>query len=151
MWNKRNCRCQRRGVAAVEGAIILSALSLLLIGMLELSILLLNHTAMAEGARRVARTAIVRGDRCNTAVEWGPGEITIAGNSDHPAAETLREMLFTLNPAQVQLQVRWLDNDNQAGDRVQVIVQHTHQPIVPAWGWNTGLVLRGSSTMQIAH
>lgn len=148
---KGNRRQQRRGAAAIEGAVVLAALALLLLGMLELSLLLLNHTALAEGSRRVARAAIVHGDRCGSLGEWGPAEVTVTADANHPAAAVLREMLFAVSPADVQLQIRWLDNDNSAGDRVQITVRHNHQPLVPAWGWNTGLVLQSTSTMQIAH
>ncbi|WP_254509777.1 TadE/TadG family type IV pilus assembly protein [Anatilimnocola floriformis] len=143
-------RRQRRGAVAVESAIILGGLSLLLLGMLELSLMLLNHTTMSEGARRVARAAMVRGDRSPTQV-WGPTKLTLKANDNHAAAEALRSILCAVPAADVQLEIEWLDGDNSAGDRVRVTVQHTHKPIVPAWGWNSGLVLRGSSTMQIAH
>jgi hypothetical protein len=148
---KRRHRRQRSGTAIVESAMIVSVLALLLIGMLEMSLMLMNHTSMAEGARRIARAAIVHGDRCSSMGPWGPADVSIQGDAAHPAAEVLREILFTLPPADVQIDIRWLDGDNNAGDRVRVTVQHMHQPIVPAWGWNTGLTLRGSSTMQIAH
>jgi hypothetical protein len=113
--------------------------------------LLLNHTAMAEGSRRVARAAIVHGDRCGSLGAWGPADVALVGNANHPAASVLREVLFAVSPAEVQLEIRWLDSDNCAGKRVQVTVRHAHQPLVPAWGWNTGLVLQSTSTMQIAH
>ncbi|QDU31649.1 hypothetical protein ETAA8_68090 [Anatilimnocola aggregata] len=143
-------RRNRRGAAMVEGAIVLSVCALLL-GMLELSLMLVNHTMMSEGARRVARAAIVRGDRCGSMGEWGPAQLTINANDSHAAAAVLREVLFTLPPADAQIQITWLDADNSAGDRVRVNVNHTHRPIVPVWGWNTGLVLSGTSTMQIMH
>ena len=150
MKQKCSLHRSRRGVVAVESAIVLGTLTLLLLGMLEMSLILINHTTMAEGARRVARLAMVRGDR-STATAWGPTKLTLQGNASHAAAVELRSILCAVPAADVQLEVEWLDGDNSAGDRVRVTVQHTHKPVVPAWGWNTGLVLRGSSTMQIAH
>jgi Flp pilus assembly protein TadG len=143
-------RASRRGAIALESALVLGTLSLLLLGLLELTIILLNQTSMAEGARRIARTAIVRGDRSPTTA-WGPAKLTLKGNDNHEAAEKLREILCAVPAGEVDVEIEWLDGDNTAGDRVRVTVQHTHRPIVPAWGWNTGLVLRGSSTMRIAH
>jgi hypothetical protein len=145
------CKRTRRGAAAVEGAVVLGALTLLLLGMMELALMLMNHTAMSEGARRIARAAIVHGDRCGGMGEWGPAPLLLQGDDDHAAAAALRDVLCSLSPGQVQIEVTWLNGDNAAGDRVRVKVQHTHQPVVPAWGWNTGLVLSGTSTMLIAH
>ena len=143
-------RTNRRGSVAVESALVLGALSLLLLGMLEMSLILLNQTAMAEGARRVARAAMVHGDRAPDET-WGPAKLTLQGSDTHEAAAKLREILCAVPASDVELEVEWIDGDNSAGDRVRVTLQHTHRPIVPAWGWNTGMVLRGSSTMQIAH
>jgi Flp pilus assembly protein TadG len=136
----------------VESAVVLATTLLLLLGMLELSIVLVRHTVMSEAARRIARAAMIHGASATaTQSHWGPASVTINAASSHPAATAVRDVLMTLDPAQVQIAVQWPDGGNNPDQRVRVAVTFTHQPIVPVPGWYNHLDLQGSSTMRIAH
>jgi Flp pilus assembly protein TadG len=142
----------RRGATLVESAIVLAVLLLILMGMMELSVALVRHTAITEAARRVARAAIVHGRMANSSLgSWGPAAIdTNAGNSDGVALAA-RDVLMTIDPADVTLSVRWLDGDHEPDDRVQVTVSYIHHPLVPIPGWYSQLNLTAVSVMRVAH
>lgn len=142
---------KRRGATLVESALILSVFLLLLLGMLELSLALVRHTAICEAARRVARAAVVHGSRCQTAAPWGPAAIALTADDSHLAAETALPALVTLQPPDVHIELSWPDGGNHSDDRVRVVVHSTHHPIVPIPGWYEQLDLRAESTMPIAH
>jgi Flp pilus assembly protein TadG len=145
-------RSQRRAVALVESAIVLPVCLLLLLGMLELSVALVRHTVMSEAARRVARAAMIHGANATVAQgQWGPSSLSINAGDSHAAATAVRDVLMTLDPAQVQIAIQWPDGGNLPDQRVSVAVTYLHQPIVPIPGWYDHLDLQGHSTMRIAH
>lgn len=142
----------RRGATLIETAIVLPVSLLFLLGMLELTIALVRHTVVAEAARRVARSAIVHGASATKAQgHWGPAPIELHAADDHPAAACARDVLMTLDPAQVQINLRWPDGGNEPDDRVEVTIALVHQPLVTFPGLYGQLNLSGRSTMRIAH
>ena len=152
MRTKSNGRTKRTGTTLVESAMVLAACVLLLFGMLELSLALVRHSVMSEAARRVARAAIVHGDRSAPAQDpWGPAPLSVNAADDHPAAAAARLVLMTINPAEVEIELTWPEGGNQAGQQVRVATRFTHRPIVPVPGWYDELSLQAVSTMQIAH
>ena len=149
---RRIARFRRRAVALVESAIVLAICLLLLLGMLELSMALIRHTVMSEASRRIARVAMIHGSKASdTQGKWGPAPVSTNAASSDPSAAAVRDVLMTLNPADVTIDLKWLDGGNEPDQRVQVTVSYTHYPIVPIPGWYTQLDLVGVSTMRIAH
>jgi Flp pilus assembly protein TadG len=143
---------RRRGSTLVESTFVLSVCAVLLLGMLEMSLALVRHTAMVETSRSVAREAIVHGSLAAPLLEeWGPETLTISAADDHPAARAARKTLVTINPAEVQLEISWPDGDNQPNQRVRVAANYRHRPVVAIRGWYDELPLEGISTMFVAH
>lgn len=145
-------RQQRRGTTLVESAIVLSASAVLLLGMMEMSVVLVRYITVSEATRRVARAAIVHGSM-TTATQgvWGPTTVNTNAGASNPAAVVAREALMALNPEDVTVQVRWPDGSNQPGRRVEVNLSYTHTPIVSLPAMYSTLELKGSSTMRVAH
>lgn len=142
----------RAGVAAVEGALILSALMLLLFVLLDLGLAVCRYNVLSATARNVARAAIVRGaDAAPQLSAWGPTayEGTAADSSD--AAVVASAWLATMNPADVSMQLTWPDGDNQPNHRVSVQLSYSHQFLVSFLGLGTALPLESQSTMLISH
>jgi Flp pilus assembly protein TadG len=136
----------------VESAVVLPICLLLLLGMLELSIALVRHTVMSEAARRVARAAIVHGSKATSSSgRWGPAPLQTSADSSEPSAAAVRDVLMTLDPADVSIAVNWPDGGNQPDQRVQVTVRYTHHPMISFPGLYGQLDLIGVSTMRIAH
>jgi hypothetical protein len=138
-------------VIAVESAIILSSCLALLLGMLELSVVLVRNTVAADVSRRVARAAIVHGESANATLgSWGPASMELTADSGHPVALAARPALMVLNPSDVHISVVWPDGGNLVGQRVLVTVSILHHPIVSALGYGS-FTLQGMSIMRIAH
>ena len=68
---------RRRGAVVVEGAIVLTSLIVILFGMLDLALLVLESNTLAEAARRLCRQAVVHGQMAAPRMTtWGPGSLT---------------------------------------------------------------------------
>src|SRR5687767_15026058 len=120
-------RRRRRATTTVESAVVLAVCLVLLFGMLDLSLLVMRNTLMSAAARRVARAAMVHGGSASASQgQWGPASLTTHGASDDPAALAIRDMLLTLDPNEVSINLVWLDGGNKPDQRVQVIVRYTH-------------------------
>ncbi|MFX8976598.1 TadE/TadG family type IV pilus assembly protein, partial [Acinetobacter baumannii] len=66
-------RIPRRGVVAVESAVVLSVFLLVLFGLIDLGLAVLNYNNLREAAQQLTRVAAVRGS--NAAPQyttWGP-------------------------------------------------------------------------------
>src|ERR1700733_1730743 len=111
----------RRGVAAVEGALVLSALMVLLFALLDLGLAVCRYNILAATARNLARAAIVRGaDAAPQLSAWGPNAY-IGNAADSSAMATVAAAwLATMSPADVSVQLTWPDGDNQPDHRVSV-------------------------------
>jgi Flp pilus assembly protein TadG len=143
---------RRRAATLLESAVVLPVCLFMLLGMIELTIVLVRHTVMAEAARRVARAAMVHGaSALPSQGQWGPAPLDLDAADDHLAAAIARDVLMTLEPSQVQISVRWPDADNESDDRVEVNVTLVHQPMVTFPGFYDQLTLSGRSVMRIAH
>jgi hypothetical protein len=124
---------------------------LLLLGMLEMTLVIVRYTVMVEVAKRIAREAIVHGNLASDGEQWGPAAIVTHAASGSPVALATRNVLTTLDPSEVAIAVTWLDGDNQPDQRVKVSVSYTHQPIISIAHLWSSIELQGSSTMRIAH
>lgn len=141
----------RCGATMVETAIVLGTLLLLLLGMFDVALGVLRHNVISDAARRLARAAAVHGEMAeNGMTTWGPTtyERTAADGSE--MAATVRPLLITMQPEDVQLQIAWPDGSAEPGELVRVTVRYRHEPLVPLLV-GTNIELRAESTMLIAH
>jgi hypothetical protein len=150
--------CQRRfvlnrsGAAAVECAIALPAALFVLFALLDLGLATVRYNVLAEGARRVARAAIIHGSLAPSVVgTWGPDEFSGSAADDSPVTAPIADMLPTMARDAVAVRVTWLDGDNGPRDRVQVELAYDHQSLIPfmaSWG---DVDLRAATTMRIVN
>ncbi|MBA3485241.1 MAG: pilus assembly protein [Pirellulales bacterium] len=149
---KGRSRRLRRGVAVVEGAIILPLAIGLLLVLLDLGIATARYNALGHASRRVARAAAVRGaDISKHEPSIGPAAVTVQADDAHPLCALARRSLPLMNPEDVAVTVSWPDGDNNPCSRIRVELQYIHQPIVPliaVWG---DLDLRAASTMRVVN
>ncbi len=145
-------RTNRRGAVAVEAAIVLGLLFMLLFVIFDLGLAAARYNMLSGTARSIARQAIVRGAKASTELSpWGPGEY--AGNAADSAemARIAAPLLATMDPADVVLEVSWPDGDNEVGNRVHVHLSFVHRPFVPLLNLAGSFTLRADSTMRIMH
>lgn len=141
----------RRGATTVESAVVLLVLLLLIFGALDVGLAVVRYNAVSEAARRAARSVIVRGNKATHLGSLGPSTLSITAADSHPVADSARTVLPSMIPAEVDIQVQWLDGDNRPNRRIRVEVNYVHVPLTFVMlGWG-GVPLKADSTMIIAH
>jgi len=144
-------RLPRRGVAVVEGAVVLSVMLILLFVILDLGLAVARYNILAATAREVARAAIVRGSLASpTAPEWGPAPYSGTAADGSEIAQAAAQYLAALPPSDVSVIVRWPDDGNREGDRVEVELRYFHAAL-PILGFGSGFDLRAQSSMRIVY
>jgi Flp pilus assembly protein TadG len=142
----------RQGVAAVEGAIVLSVFLLTLFGMLDLGLLVLDYNTLSEATRRFARQAIVHGQMAAPAqTVWGPATVsgTAADGTEYAAA--LSPELATFNLSNVNYSIVWPAGTNRPDDPVQVTVTYQYPPIIPYLLGSQTVPIRAVTNMSVQH
>jgi Flp pilus assembly protein TadG len=141
---------QRRGVAALESAITLSATLLLLAAIVDLGLATLRYNALGHACRLIAREASFQGAD-SIATSLGPATLNGNAGDGSVVAELVADLLPTMPPANVAYAVEWLSGDNRPGGRVRVVMQFTHQPLAPglaSWGV---IPITATSTVTIVN
>ena len=147
-----NLRRDRHGVAAVEGALILSALMLLLFVLLDLGLAVCRYNILSAAARNLARAAIVRGaDAAPQLSAWGPNPYSGNAGDSSAMATVAASWLATMSPGDVSMQLTWPDGDNQSNHRVSVQLGYNHQFLTSFLSLGNALSLQAQSTMLIMH
>ncbi len=145
-------RHPRRGVAVVEGAIVLVVFLLILFSMLDLGLLVLNYNTMCEAARRLARVAIVHGRMAAPAqTVWGPDSVGGNASDGSQYANALSPELVTFDLKSVNYSIQWPSGTNQPDDPVQVTLTYRYSPILPYVLGTQTIPIQAVSTMSVQH
>ncbi len=143
---------KRCGATLVEVAVVLGSLFIVLFGMLDLSLLVLESNTAAEASRRLCRTAVVHGQMASPQMTvWGPATVTGNAGDGTEYAQALSPELVTFNLSNVNYTINWLDGSNQPGKRVQVVVNFQYQPLMPFLVGGSAIPVTMDTTMQVAH
>lgn len=150
--NGRNASCTRRGVAAVEGALVVSVFLFILFGMLDLGLLVLQYNMLTEGTRHLARSAMVHGAKASSgATAWGPAIVTGNAADGSQYAKVLQQELGTAHSADINFTVDWPAGTNDPDDPVQVKLSYSYQPLIPFLFGSGQIALQSISKVRIAH
>ncbi|QDU92935.1 TadE/TadG family type IV pilus assembly protein [Lignipirellula cremea] len=148
-----NCRRQlarlRGGAVAVESAIVLSLWLLLVIASIELSLCALRYNLLAEASRELSRQIMVHGSLSTD--PWGPATLTVKANSSSDLVAAVQNRLPTMNTADVDVEVEWLDGGNAPNDRVRILIAYTHINHIPFAIINREMPLRAECIVRILH
>ena len=147
----RSPHSRRRGVAAVEAAVVLTTFLVVLFALFDVALASARSNALSESACRAARAAIVRGGKSPTSSRLGPSTWSGTAASNHVVTQAIRPLLITMPPGQVQVRLTWPDGGNAVGQRVRVEVSYQQQNSVPFVFGSTPWPLQASSTMRIVH
>jgi hypothetical protein len=110
----------------------------------------MRENTLAEGARRLARQASLRGEKSAIDhAEWGPVRRIESADDSTELATAARSKLLMVDPGAVQIDVIWPDGRNRPGDRVTVVLTYEHHTTLPFLFGSEPLELRGESTMRI--
>ena len=143
----------RRGAALVGTAVTIMVFVAMILGMVDFGILVLRHHVLAQATRQLARRVIVHGDLSTEMGTWGPTTVNIYADDPGEMGTIVRNNLVAINPANVSIQVQWIDAGTsvQAHDRITVTTTAPFQPMLTFLFGNPTFTLTASSTMPIAH
>jgi hypothetical protein len=132
--------------------LVLAALTLIVMGILDVGIAVLRYNGLSDAARRLARCVIVHGAMAQPQHSvWGPEEYAATADDQSEIAAAVRPWLIAAAPEDVSIRVQWIDGDNQPNQRVRVTLQYAHERFVPLLFGGSPVPLEAVSTMQIAH
>lgn len=130
----------------------MTAFLVIVFGMFDLGLLVLDFNTLSEAARRLCRQAIVHGQMAAPQMTvWGPSSVsgTAADATDY--ARALCPEMATFNLENVNFVIDWPDGSNQPDDRVQVTVTYRYQPMMPFVLGSAAVPLQVVTTMHVAH
>ncbi|NIO34297.1 MAG: hypothetical protein GTO26_04800 [Planctomycetales bacterium] len=136
----------------MEMAIALPLILILSLGMLDLGIGVFRYNVLSYAARHAARQAIVHGSRADRLGPWGPATLSLTAADPHPIASAIEPILSaSIDPANVTLEVVWVDGSNEVDRRVSVTLTAPFLPVMTFIFGNSPHTLRAESIMNIAH
>lgn len=145
-------RRSRRGVSAVEGAIVLIVFSLILFTMLDLGLMVLDYNLLCEGASHLCREAVVHGSMAAPQeASWGPAMVSGNVGDGSSYSQAIQQDLVTLPLNEVSYSLEWASNANQPGGQVQATLSYQFTPIIPYVLGSKAISLKAVATMQIIH
>ncbi|WP_417850619.1 TadE/TadG family type IV pilus assembly protein [Thalassoglobus sp.] len=147
--NSGNKQC-RRGASVVEAAIVLPVLLMVLMVALDLALMVLEYNTLAEGSRKLARAASLRGEYSEPEItSWGPETYSSSIAEDSVQTQIVKPICVTMPHQEVTVQLEWLDGVNEADSRVKATVSYVHQPVFGLLG--ADLPMQSSSVVRIRH
>src|SRR4051812_48740135 len=137
MLRRSNPR-RRRGASMVEAVITTTALTTLMLGMVDMGVGIFRMHILSEAARQGARQAAVHGAEADPNPphsgrlgSWGPTTVgPLAGNSGDSKVAGMLPYLSGLDLSTVNVTFQWPDNNNNIESRVQVTVTTTWSPML---------------------
>jgi Flp pilus assembly protein TadG len=133
-------------------AIALPLILILSLGMIDLGIGVFRYNVLSYAARNAARQAIVHGSRADRLGPWGPATLSFTAADAHPIATAIEPILgASIDPANVTMDVVWVDGSNEVDNRVSVTLTAPFFPIMTFIFGNSPHTLHAESTMIIAH
>jgi len=136
MSSQAKCSARRqrqRGQAAVEFALVVVFLVVLLVSILEMTMFIYTYAALTNAAKEGVRYAIVHGASTGTAVSG-----TVKSPSTPCSTAATGALLTTVqtyaalslhNTSSMSINACFPDGDNKPGSAVQVSVSYPYQPI----------------------
>ena len=143
-------RNNRRGVALVEAALVITPLLVVTLGLLDMGVGLYRFHIISEATRQLARTASVHGQYANVLGQWGPSSYTSTANATGSIAAAVRPYLVGIDPNTVSVSVQWPNGSNEIEKDVRVTLANPFRPLLTRWFGGT-IMLSAVSEMKIAH
>jgi Flp pilus assembly protein TadG len=142
----------RRGVAAVEAAIVLSVFLLILFVMIDLSLMVLDYNLLCEGAQQLCRQAMIHGSKsAPQETMWGPTSVQGNAGDGSQYSQAFQQDLATLPLSKVKYQLVWPNGTNRPDDSVQATLSYQYSPMIPFVLGNQPIALQAVCTMAVDH
>ncbi|MEX2357386.1 MAG: TadE/TadG family type IV pilus assembly protein [Pirellulaceae bacterium] len=131
----------------MESAFVLMVLFVLVLGMFDFGIAAFRRNLLCEGAKRIARMAVLHGE--NSSQPFGPESIDTQADENQAILATLAPILKTMRADEIRVQVVWQDTSNVTNSLVQVEVEYPNGMLMSRW-WGIDLIsLHGHAAGRI--
>jgi Flp pilus assembly protein TadG len=131
-------RCRReRGSTVVESALAMTVFFMLVLGIMDMSCMVMAHNTLAYAAREGIRWASVRG-----AASGSPADAAMV-------SAYVKSRMISLNPAAAAVTTTWTPNNN-AGSTINITVTYAYTPVAPFLP-SPALTLRSRSHGYVAR
>ncbi len=145
-------RTARRGVAAVEAAVVLSVFLLILFVMIDLALMVLDYNLLCDGAQQLCRQAMVHGSKAAPQeAMWGPTNVQGNAGDGTAYSQSFSQDMATLPLSKVTYQLKWPNGTNQPDDPVQATLSYQYSPMIPFVLGNKPISLQAVCTMAVDH
>lgn len=144
-WTGKQCRLSsQRGQSAIEFALTIVILVVLLVGMLELTMFVYTYSVLADAAKEGVRYAIVHGASGTSpsgpsgvpqpSASWGACNSSDSGSDSVVSAVQRYAALSLHSTSTINVYVCYPDKSNTPGSAVEVKVNYLYQPLF-GLGW----------------
>jgi hypothetical protein len=151
----RQHRPARRASVLAEGAIVIGAFLMLVLGTLDVGVGVFRFNTISQATRHGVRQAAVHGALAPSGWRggnWGTTRIdALATDTSIPAVVAIRPMLVGCQLDQTRIVVEWPDGDNAVEKDVRVTVTTPYRPLLTWFLSSSTITLSSTSTMPIAH
>lgn len=140
----RSALSSQRGQSAIEFALTIVMLVVLLVGMLELTMFVYTYSVLADAAKEGVRYAIVHGASGTTpagpsglpqtSASWGTCSSSDSGSDSVVSAVKHYAALSLHSTTAINVFVCYPDKSNSPGSAVEVSVNYLYQPLF-GLGW----------------
>ncbi len=142
----------RRGVAAVEAAVVLSVFLVILFVMIDLGLMVLDYNLLCDGAQQLCRQAMIHGSKSSPQeTMWGPTAVNGNAGDGSQYSQSFLQDLPTLTLAKVYYKLDWSNGTNQPDDPVQATLTYQYSPMIPFVLGNQPIALEAVCTMPVDH
>ncbi len=142
----------RRGVAAVEAAVVLSVFLVILFVMIDLGLMVLDYNLLCDGAQQLCRQAMIHGSKsAPQETMWGPTAVSGNAGDNSQYSQSFVQDLPTMTPAKVYYKLQWSNGTNQPDDPVQATLTYQYSPMIPFVLGNKPIALEAICTMPVDH
>jgi Flp pilus assembly protein TadG len=142
----------RRGVAAVEAAVVLSVFLVILFVMIDLGLMVLDYNLLCDGAQQLCRQAMIHGSKSSPQeTMWGPTAVNGNAGDGSQYSQSFLQDLPTMTLAKVYYKLDWSNGTNQPDDPVQATLTYQYSPMIPFVLGNQPIALEAVCTMPVDH
>ncbi len=142
----------RRGVAAVEAAVVLSVFLLILFVMIDLGLMVLDYNLLCDGAQQLCRQAMIHGSKSSPQeTMWGPTAVNGNAGDGSQYSQSFLQDLPAMPLVKVYYKLQWPNGTNQPDDPVQAALTYQYSPMIPFVLGSQPIALEAVCTMPVDH
>ncbi len=139
---RKQVRNKERGQTTIESGLVFGFLVILVVGILEMSLYLYNYAVLTDAAKEGVRYAVVHGS--------SRGGLSIEDSDDGVTNAVTAFLAASVHDTSGKtVSVDYPDGNNAPGDRVQVTVSYSYNPLFLSAAYFTTVTISATSVGRI--